>query len=477
MIGSPIHPEADVSHAPQPSATRPVTALMLLSIRRSVRSRLLLALLILCAGMITFVPLAIQGDGTPEGYLVVFVRYALGGSMALLSLAAVWVGCLAINAEFEQGSSELLFSKPPSRWSIWTGNLAGAAVVLTVVMILAAACIYGLVRLRIFSVEAGPGERSLLRERLFVARRIVLPRQEDYTIRARRLLQKLGRKRWIGAGMARDEALRVLQYALAVRGASLAPGQTRTWIYDIGGGLPSEHAVLLKFRGLAPAHGTAALFLNWTIREGVAGRTLLEKQIRCLPGREETVVIPTAAVAGVHLLSASCTNPRVNRVPVTFDPATPPRLEIYAGRFEANYLRSVIILCANLVFLCSLGMLCGCIFSLPTAAFTSLWLLLMVNLAPYFHTMAGKRFIFYSHHAVKTTPTVGDHFFRLFFSVLDRLFYPLRITDPLKVVAEVHAIPWGQVIYEVLFKAVVAVLVMSLAASLILGRRQYVKTP
>jgi len=450
---------------------------MLLSIRRSVRSRLLLALLILCAGTITFVPLAIRGDGTPEGYLLVFVRYALGGSMALLSVAAIWLGCLAIDAEFEQGSSELLFSKPASRWSIWMGNLAGAAIVLTAVMLLAAASVYGLVRLRIFSVAAEPEEKSLLRERLFVARRIVCPRQEDYRVRASRLLEKLDRNRWIGAGMARDEALRMLQYALAVRDASLAPGQSRTWIYDLDNGLTGDHAVLLKFRAVGPTHGAAALFLDWTISEGLSGRTLLEKQIRCLPGREETIVIPAAAAGGVRLLSVRCTNPRVNRTPLTFDPARLPWLEIYAGGFEANYLRSVIILCANLVFLCSIGMLSGCIFSLPTAAFTSLWWLLMVNLAPYFHTMAGKRFIFYSHHEVKSAPTFWDNLFRLFFSLLDRLFYPLRITDPLQQVVEAHSIPWSQVFYEVLFKGVAAVLVMSLVAALILSRRQYIRNP
>jgi len=468
-------PRADA--AARSARTAGLAAVFLLNLRRSTRSRLFLALLLLAAGVIAFVPAGIRGDGTPEGYLLIFVRYALGGCAVLLYLAALWLGCLSIDVEFQRGSSELLFSKPIGRWTVWLGNWFAVALVLSVTTAAAAAAVYGLLRWNISSLPLSPEERALLRERIFVSRKVIEPERTDYRRAARERLKQLGERYWVGTGLARDEAVRMIQYALAAQAASLAPGDSRIWSYRLERAPAAGHAVLLKYRGGGPREPGHRIRIRWSIAADDPTNVVFQTESFLIPGAPSTVRIPADALRGTSSIHVRCTNPRENRRTVLFSPERLPWLEVYVGGFEANYARAVAVLCINLWFLSGLGALAGCVFSLPVAVFSSLWALLMIAAAPYFHSMAGQRFIFYSHHMTKTMPTVWDNLFRAFFAVLDRVFSPLKLSDPLQSVVTGHAIPWSHIGHQLLVKGLLAVLIMSLLGALVLRHRQYTRNP
>lgn len=455
-------------------ALRHAGALFALNIRRSLRSRVLLALLVLCGAVLTIVPVGIRGDGTPEGYLLILVRYSLGGCTILLYLAAIWLGCLSIDVEFQHGSSELLFSKPVSRWHIWMGNWLAAVTILLLTAAITAAATYCVLRWRISVAAWSPAERNVIRERIFVAREVVRPAQANYAEMARNKLKELHAVYWPAPGQARDEALRMLEYALALSDGVVRPGESRSWIFVLDHPPSAESSTLLKYRCVGMDDEKRDGSLHWEIAD-TDGNVLMKQDVPLRQGIETTISIPPGKLVRLNKVVLRCTNPAGNHQPIIFSPEDLPHLEIYVGGFEANYLRSVAVIAVNLGFLAALGLCLGCVFSLPVAVFASLWVLLMISLTPYFHSMASRTFIFYSHHMVKTAPSFADHFFRAFFAILDRIFSPLHLTDPLQDVVAGHAIPLSHVLEHFVYKGIVGVLIMSSVGAYILSRRQYVK--
>jgi heme A synthase len=105
---------------------RRLLAIAGLAVRASIRSRLVIALLLILLGVVIGLPRTVQSDGTPEGYVRVVMGYTMGLASLLLSLTALWSGALSIAREVDEKQiPDCVCSKPVHRLEIWAGQMAG----------------------------------------------------------------------------------------------------------------------------------------------------------------------------------------------------------------------------------------------------------------------------------------------------------------------------------------------------------------
>ena len=161
-------------------------AIAKLTLRNAVRShvfQLLLLFLILCVAL---VPTTVGGS-TAIDFIRVSLLYSLSGVGTILSLSALWVGCHVMSADIDSYQLHMVVSKPVSRVTIWLGKFSGVLILHLVLMILAAAAIYGVVVWRFRNGDFAAEERTRIRNEVLVGRRVYLPERRDYLTLANRM--------------------------------------------------------------------------------------------------------------------------------------------------------------------------------------------------------------------------------------------------------------------------------------------------
>ena len=120
-------------------------AIVKLTCRSAVRSHVFQFLLFILLLGVFLVPNTIKGDGTPYSYMQVSLEYSLTFITVMLMLSGVWLGCQTMTADVEDCRLHLIVVKPISRYLVWLGKLTGVLVVLTSLLIISAAVIYGFI--------------------------------------------------------------------------------------------------------------------------------------------------------------------------------------------------------------------------------------------------------------------------------------------------------------------------------------------
>ena len=126
---------------------KPFLAIVKLTFRHALRShvfQLLLALLVLA---VVFIPGTV-GAGTAADFIRISLFYSLGTLTFILSLSSMWLGCYAMTHDVESYQLHLVVTKPVSRVTVWMGKWIGVTLVNLLLLLLAAAAIYGIVLYR-----------------------------------------------------------------------------------------------------------------------------------------------------------------------------------------------------------------------------------------------------------------------------------------------------------------------------------------
>ena len=117
-------------------------AIVKLTCRSAVRSkvfRFLLLLLLFCA---VAVPLTIKGDGTITGEVQILLEYSTGIVGFILSTSVIWMTCAEFCTDMENGQIHMIFVKPVSRLVVWAGKFAGVFLIHVVLLFIAGMVIY-----------------------------------------------------------------------------------------------------------------------------------------------------------------------------------------------------------------------------------------------------------------------------------------------------------------------------------------------
>ncbi len=393
-------------------AANRILAIAGLTLRSAVRSKIFILLAVLVLSGIACLPFVIKSDGSLVGQVRLYLHYALGLSIVLLSIIAIWTGAGAVSLELEEGHLQMLVVKPVRPWEIWLGKWLGLMIINLALLALAGASIYGLLRWHTQPALLPAQEQIKLQEELLVARADVLPLRS--------------------AAALNDE-----QAGLAVM-----PGQVGYWQFNLPAWPRPSDFIFLQFSFVSSRPDYLAPIAGlWQI-EDAAGSQLGYFPVSSLADQVYSFKIPAPAAG--HSLNVSYKNlEQAVRLTVLFSAADSVKLRVQATGFESNYLRALLMVLARLAFFSALGLTAGAAFSQPVAAFVALALLLITALNRWLQqTLAGGLPAYANLNVVDALLLLIERGLQAVLLVLNKIAPPLYLFDPLVYLPNGMLISW-----------------------------------
>ncbi|MBU4212392.1 MAG: hypothetical protein KKD33_07400 [Verrucomicrobia bacterium] len=336
-----------------------ILAISGLTLRTAIRSRvfgLLIAMVVIC---IAGLPLVIKSDGTAAGQTQLFIHYAFGLTMTLLSIAAAWSAAGAVSLEVAGHQMHVLITKPVHAAEIWFGKWLGLMTINLVMLGLAGGLIYGLLRWTTRSAVLSADDQISLREEILTAHSLITPDQP-------------------GAKPAPSGVGRTM--------FAVPPAGTQSWIFRVPERVRPGDALFLQFQfATSRIERQMPVAGLWLITADDITRPLRAlnsytphvghalKLPPAAPGQRLTVTYKNVETAEPGTPGAPAT--------VLFAADTGVQLLIRESGFESNFIRALLLVLARLAFFTALGLTVGALFSFPVAVFTAFAFLFITGLS------------------------------------------------------------------------------------------------
>ena len=358
-------------------------AIAFLVVRTAVRSRLLLCLMGVLLLISIGLPLTIEGDGTALGEIRTLIEYTLGLSVIILGIAAVSVSCGAISREIEDRHIRLLVVKPVRSVQIWLGKWLGLLMLNSLLLCIVGMAVYAGIQWTMRAGRYSETERRSLREEQLAGRRRVLPEPEDVDGEIYSRFAELERNHALPEPALHEELMRVLGRRILAERATVAPGESKQWVFSDLQNVEAGERVRVRVN-LAPS-GVDRNLLSGSWRLGsVSQPDALEVTMSDVLAKKGYIEITAALTAGGQPLRVVFSNrDSEGAATVVFDVDVGVELLASASGFEANLLRTFLVIFCHLALLSALGLTAGCLFSLPVATFLSASLVFVAMMGHY----------------------------------------------------------------------------------------------
>ncbi|MDW8343664.1 MAG: hypothetical protein RMM51_04145 [Verrucomicrobiae bacterium] len=449
---------------------RRVVAIAWLAVRAAVRSRVVAVLLVLLVGAIVGLPLTVKSDGTPAGEVQVRLTYTLGAVGMILMVATWWAGCAAVAVELQEKQAQVLLTKPVRRAELWWGKWLGLVGLVGVLLAISGAVIYAMLQWQLGQLSLSEAQRAELAEQVLVARRGVRPVPVEVRAAAREELERRRQAGELPVGQPVDQVLQAIEEAMLRAAFTVPPGFKRRWEFELPVAVRGPRPVVVRYRfesaagrgemmrGVwlaGPAEGT----LEWSVERWSAA------------GGEHAVQVPAEVFGGARRVAIEYANVHREPVAVTFDPKEGLELMMYAGTFEGNLVRGLVVWWVRLALLGAVTVSAGSLVSLPVAALVSGYAMLLAAAAESVGEMARDPAVFevaergWLERGVEAV--VGAMLW-----VQKVAVQPLRGPSVLEALAEgrvvgLETVAWTVVIYGVVYGGLCAV-----GAAFLLNRRE-----
>ena len=190
------------------------------------------------------------------------------------------------------------------------------------------------------------------------------------------------------------------------------------------------------------------------------------------PNGLQTLHIPTSMVGTDGTLTVDVAN--VNQTPVTmvFAPADGIQLLVYESSFEANFTRCLLVLLGQLTILGALAVTMSSLFSLPVAALTAAYAVLLMNIGGYLQTLMKEEFIIGAITKPGASPGLLDVLLHYGYVALYALTKPFQTASPLEPLAVGQLVSWGWVFSIWWWQVLVAAGLLAAFGSWVFNRRE-----
>ncbi len=445
-----------------------VFAIALISIRNAIRSKIVMVLLTFLVIALVGLPLTLQGDGTLAGHVRVLIRYTLGLATLILSIATVWASCAAISTEIRDRQIQLVVSKPVYAAQIWLGKWLGLMTINMVFLLLCFLSTYIALRWSTQPHRWSETEMEQLETELLVAQQKLSPRPRDVEEEVmRRYHAGRARGEWL-PDTPTKEILPHIERTVRHQANSAPHDASVRWVFDVPRAPPDERPLILRYQfsvsimEFEPVRGT------WNVgTEDMPNRQTTD--IELPPRMWHTLSISPDLIDADGTVTVEFANTQERPVTVVFNPDKRLNLMVYVGGFLPNYLRAGLLILFNLSFLAAVGGTAGAFFSIPVAALTSFYALLLLNAARFIGRIAeGDVRVSCGHahgshdHGLGHALDAVSHFVH---RGLHFIIRPLESANPLDAVAVGEWIAWMEVGYMFLVKVLIySGLLMALGA-------------
>src|SRR5215213_10110135 len=157
---------------------RRILAIAFLTLRAAFRYRVVLVMALLLLAGVIVLPLIVKDDGTARGFTQIILTYTLALTTTLLGFSTLWLSCGILAREIEEAQMQMVVVKPIARWQIWLGKWLGILALNAILLALAGIAIFAFMQIRASKLD--PKQRAILRNEIFVARKVAREKSEDY---------------------------------------------------------------------------------------------------------------------------------------------------------------------------------------------------------------------------------------------------------------------------------------------------------
>lgn len=375
----------------------------------AIRMRVALVFMVLLLVTIPVLPLAL-GEDEPLRYRVqTFLSYGLIATSVLLSLMTIFLSCGTLANEIRDKQIYTITTKPIGRATYIIGKWLGISVLNAVLLIVAAAAIYGFSVLYLANQPAKDAyDEIALREQVLVARVSEDPQepeelQQIIEQRYQTMLQQS--PEMVDRAGGEEAARRQVRQQVVAGWLSVGPLETERYLFT---GLEPVaqrwQAVLNEYNAAvqqAQAEGSEAppppprQYIQMRYKMEVSSDIGTDKitllfafnqqvqPIEMVAGMAQVVPIPVDYISPDGQLEILVRNPDENYPTILLDAKAGLQLLYKVDDFTSNYLRAVAAMWVKLAFLAMLGLMAASFLGFPVAALLSLLIYGAASISPY----------------------------------------------------------------------------------------------
>lgn len=352
---------------------RRILAISILTLRAAFRFRVVLVMALLLLGGVVVLPLIVKDDGTARGFTQIILTYTLALTTTLLGFATLWLSCGILAREIEEAQMQMVVVKPIARWQIWLGKWLGIMMLNAFLILLAGGAIYALMQVRARKLTAK--EQTILREEVFVARKVAMEQIPDYEGMAAEVVRERLKEGPPPEGLTIPAVQTIIREQLKSRDQLVPPNQRRMWQIYVGA--PEEvrnRPMTIRTRFDPPVPDMNERFMTFWEFGDLASKNQFKTNF----------VMPAEAYVEFPIPS-NLVNEK-GELHIRFDNLTEKALlfpddgmqVMYRiGGFGGNFVRGLGIIFCWLAVLAALGLASASFLSFPVAAFCTIGVLIL----------------------------------------------------------------------------------------------------
>jgi len=363
---------------------RVLGAIIKQTFRACVRSKVVLLLLGLNLVAVFVLPLTVHGDGTAVAELQVSLTYSLRAVTALVSLAAMWIGCSGLAGEIEAYNMHLVLSKPAPRWLVWLGKWLGVFLMVAGVFVVSTILIYCLSLIKFKQGDFSAKEIDQVKKEVLVGRRVYDPEQVDYKTIAKEEYQRRLAKGDFDDGHNPQAVLGEITRQRKAGSTSVLAQQGKAWKF-VNVRFPGEKSIIfLRYRFYVDSKSfdkQRETIGRWLLKNPSAKtpehRLLATPLLKVMSGGFQEISFPADFISEEGAVQIAYENLDPKEATVVFQQADGPTLLIRSSTFTENWIRGSIVGLIRLALLAAIGCVFGALFSTPVAIFVAFAYLLL----------------------------------------------------------------------------------------------------
>ena len=422
---------------------KPIIAIALLALRNTIRSKMVVSLVLILTLVIVLLPLTIKGDGTMSGFIQILLSYTLGLSSLILAMTTLWAGAASVATEINDKTIQTLCTKPITKRQLWLGKWIGLNLINIGLLIGCGAVTYGMLQWHLQPSRLQPGQAEEA-QRLLTARVVVTPDMPDFNALAMERLREQEAREPLPPGTTRAQALHTMRQQAMADANTVRPTGRKQWNFGLISAKNDDAVLTLHYKFATSIVGQSSVKGRWMM--GTPDRPdLVTLQKTSVPRSRNEITIPFHPVWREQPLVMTYIDEDPDGSTLLFDLDQGVQLLVPQGSFAPNYIRSLLVVAGQLAFFSALGLTAGCLFSLPVAVFVSLFLFILVRMGSYIQGMAMNEIVLpWQAASPEQAMGWGTIFVALIYKLLAFLMTPLIQDSALNSIStgQLISIPW-----------------------------------
>jgi hypothetical protein len=349
------------------------------TVKQALRIKVAVVFIALLIILLPIMGTVMTGDGTLKGRLQTFVSYGLSLTSFLLSLLTIIISTYSITIDIKQKQIYTVLTKPVLRYQFIIGKLLGVIILDLTLLILFSAVIYTTV---IYTPRFSGATQEEIRQaqnEFYTARAGLAPPKFDVTSEVEAAYNKLKQNAQLPQGMSHQQIIEQLTNQRKLEKQSAAVGQELVWEFFNVKPLDSKQSLFVRFKYDASIRPPdSKVFGLWDIGDirqintGKIETPIYRIERKDLISTFYEIEIPADAIAADGYLAVRFINVPLNNTVVIFPQEDGFEVLYKADIFTLNFIRVVLVLLLQLIFLACFGVFAATFLSFPVAILLSL---------------------------------------------------------------------------------------------------------